>query len=98
MSNPTAAPIPLDPCPGYYVELFSMGDASNEAVNTGQLYRLNCRPVHAVPAGGSIRFEMVAQVPANMAAGRELTVTWKLVAPHFSQGPKQWGQLRVRVR
>ncbi|HEU4426391.1 MAG TPA: hypothetical protein VFR67_27950 [Pilimelia sp.] len=98
VTNPTTAPVPLDPCPGYLVELFSMGDASNNAVNDGQSYRLNCRPVHEVPAGGSIRFEMVAQVPANMTSGRKLTATWRLVAPRLAPGPKHWARLTVRIR
>jgi len=98
MSNPTAMPIPLDPCPGYLVELFSMGDASAQPVNTSLLYRLNCRPVHTVPAGGSVRFEMVAQVPADMATNRVLSLTWRLTAPRFVQGPVHWGLLNIRVQ
>ncbi|MEJ3748814.1 hypothetical protein WEI85_36740 [Actinomycetes bacterium KLBMP 9797] len=97
LANPTNAAIPLDPCPGYLVELFSMGDMTNQPVNTGQLYRLNCRPVAAVAAGGEIRFEMVARVPAELSAGRDLTVTWRLAARGFVQGPKHWGQITLRV-
>lgn len=97
MTNPTDGPIPLDPCPGYLVELFSIGDATNEAVNNAQLYRLNCRPVTQLPPRGVIRFEMVAVVPERMSAGRDLTVTWRLVAPRFSQGPKHWGQITMRI-
>jgi hypothetical protein len=97
LANPTGQPVPLEPCPGYTVELFSMGDASHEAVNHGQLYRMNCRPVHALPAGGSVRFEMVAEVPASMSAGRDLTVTWRLAAPRFAPGAKHWGTFTLRT-
>lgn len=97
VTNPTGGPVPLDPCPGYLVELFSIGDATNEAVNTAQLYRLNCRPVTQLPPRGVVRFEMIAVVPERMSAGRDLTVTWRLVAPRFSQGPKHWGQITMRI-
>ena len=95
--NPTATPVPLDPCPGYIVELFAYGRPGIAALNTTQLYRLNCRPVREVPPGGEVRFEMVARVPAELASGRELFVTWKLRAPRFSQGERHWGQLKLTI-
>ncbi|MEV4658854.1 hypothetical protein [Micromonospora sp. NPDC049301] len=85
LNNPSGGPLTLDPCPGYLMERFSLGDATNEAVNTSQLYRLNCRPLTHIPAGDTAVFEMVAEVPASMRAGRELTVTWKLYLPHYVQ-------------
>jgi hypothetical protein len=98
IANPTATAVPLDPCPGYLVELLAMGDARFRAVGSTHLRRLNCRPVRQIQAGASVRFEMVAQVPAELTTGRELFVTWKLRAPRFAQGANHWGQLRVRIR
>lgn len=80
LSNPTGHPIPLDDCPGYIQERFSRGDATHEAVNDHQLYRLNCRPVHAIPAHGSVRFAMVVEVPSTLEPGRRFDVTWRLLA------------------
>lgn len=87
LRNPTGAAIPLDPGPGYHQEMFSQGDATTPAVNTGGVSRLNRRPIRSIPAHGAVRFAMGVRVPAGMAAGRTLDVTWGLVAPHlgFSQ-------------
>ncbi|MEW2383971.1 hypothetical protein AB0873_18050 [Micromonospora sp. NPDC047707] len=97
LGNPTGSPLALDPCPGYLMERFSLGDATNDAVNTSQLYRLNCRPLTQIPAAGTAVFEMVAEVPASIRAGRELTVTWKLYLPHHMQGGNQLGAFTVKV-
>ncbi|MEH1164113.1 hypothetical protein V6V47_01855 [Micromonospora sp. CPCC 205539] len=97
LGNPTRGPLALDPCPGYLMERFSLGDATNEAVNTAQLYRLNCRPLTVISAGGTAVFEMVAEVPAGMRAGRELTVTWKLYLPQYAQRGNQFGALVLKV-
>jgi hypothetical protein len=40
---------------------------------------------------------MVADVPAELTAGREFTVTWRLAARNFSPGPKHWGQITMRI-
>ncbi|HEX5543267.1 MAG TPA: hypothetical protein VFX60_17200 [Micromonospora sp.] len=97
LGNPTGGPLPLNPCPGYLMERFSLGDATNEPVNTSQLYRLNCRPLTQIPAGGTTVFEMVTEVPASMRAGRELTLTWKLYLPHYGQRANQFGAFTLKV-
>ncbi|MCG5469249.1 hypothetical protein LADH09A_003157 [Micromonospora sp. LAH09] len=97
LGNPTDTFLALDPCPGYLMELFSLGDATDEAVNTAQLYRLNCAPVPQIPAGGAAVFEMVVEMPAPMRAGRELTVTWKLYLPHYVQRGNQFGAVVLPV-
>ncbi|MEU8257099.1 hypothetical protein AB0C06_22855 [Micromonospora inaquosa] len=97
LGNPTDGPLALDPCPAYLMERFSLGDASNDAVNSSQLYRLNCGPLPQIPAGGNAVFEMVVEVPASMRAGRELTVTWKFYLPHYVQGNDQLGVLTLTV-
>lgn len=97
LGNPSGDPLALDPCPGYLMERFSLGDATNDAVNTSQLYRLNCRPLRQIPAGGTAGFEMVTEAPASMRAGRELTVTWKLYLPHYAQRGNQVGAFTLKV-
>ncbi|MDG4809581.1 hypothetical protein O7634_22765 [Micromonospora sp. WMMD1120] len=97
LGNPTGRPLALDPCPGYLVERFSLGDATNEAVNTAQLYRLNCHPLAQIPARGVAVFEMVVEVPAAMRSGRELTITWKLYLPHYGQRGNQFDVFSTTV-
>jgi hypothetical protein len=64
LGNPTGRAIPLDHCPRYAQERFSIGDATHQAVNEFKLYRLNCRPV-PIPAHGSVRFAMIAEMPST---------------------------------
>lgn len=77
------------------MELFSLGDATNDAVSTTRLYRLNCRPV-SQPAR-RVTVQMQAQVPATMRSGRRLTVTWKLYLPHFAQRGDRVAILTARI-
>jgi hypothetical protein len=97
LSNPTAAPVTLLPCPGYAQTLFSLGDAEAPAVNEFQLFRLNCRPASSIPARGELRFEMVAVVPAQLPAGRELSIGWKAVTAQSLPTEHLAVNLTVRV-
>ena len=83
LGNPTSRPISLDDCPAYAQERFSAADATHEGVNDFKLYRLNCRPVRAIPAHGSVCFAMVAEVPSTLEPGRRFGVTWRLRAPRL---------------
>lgn len=94
LRNPTDRAISLRPCPGYVIERFSRGSANVSAVNDHQAYRLNCRPVEAVPAEGSVRFEMRVTVPSAMA-GRRLDVGWQMIAPRL--GMPLWEGFDVAV-
>ncbi len=80
LTNPTAQDVPLDPCPGYLQQRFvqSAGDAAG--VNASEAYRLDCRPVPVVPAGGSVAFRMRAAVPPD-PPGPAYVVSWRLLAP-----------------
>lgn len=97
LGNPTGTPLALEPCPGYLLERFSLGDATIAAVNTSQLYRLNCLPITEIAAGGAAVFEMVAAVPDAPYAGRELTVTWELFLPQYAQNGNQWGMFTTKI-
>ena len=75
LANPTDRPVALEPCPGYLQSRFSVATpGADDAVNDSQVYRLNCRPVRAVPANGQVRFEMAVTVPKALAGGRRLSV------------------------
>jgi hypothetical protein len=72
LTNPTAAPVSLAPCPSYTQSLYADGKAVDSTL------RLNCAGAGAaIPANSSVSFAMQAQVPADMAAG-SLKLSWKL--------------------
>jgi hypothetical protein len=99
LRNPTGRPIALRPCPGYAQAGFSLATAAgDEAVNDARIYRLNCRPVGAVPAHGRLRFQMRVQVPDRLRPGRRLSVTWGLLAPRLAGSESLRDELTLVVR
>jgi hypothetical protein len=100
LTDPTSEPIPLADCPAYAVELLAMGSATTPAFETDTLYRLNCRPANQLPAHASLSFEMSAEIPATLASGRELTLSWGIrVAQPQALPPnsKVSAELRIRI-
>jgi hypothetical protein len=99
LRNPTDDPIALRPCPGYRQERFSPATAAHDQpLNDGQVFRLNCRPVHAVPAHGEVRFGMVVWLPKALRAGRRFSVTWELLGPGVDASESLRGGFTVTVR
>ncbi|WP_216214030.1 hypothetical protein [Amycolatopsis aidingensis] len=98
LANPTGSAVSLDPCPGYLQERFSLGNHQVAAVNESELYRLNCRPVTEIPANGSVRFAMGLRIPAELAPGRKLSVSWRLLAPGLAGEPGLRGGFELTVR
>ncbi|MET0236506.1 MAG: hypothetical protein ABW224_17795 [Kibdelosporangium sp.] len=85
LDNPTGQAVSLQPCPGYALGLYSSAaKAGEKPVNSRFVYRLNCRPVKEIPAGGSARFAIGLFVPLDLTAGREMFVDWQLRAPDLS--------------
>ncbi|MEU4237298.1 DUF4232 domain-containing protein [Actinoplanes sp. NPDC026619] len=77
LTNPTAAPVTLLPCPGFLQEVRSSAGGMVNG-SSWQLYRLNCRPADAVLAHSGLRFEMVATVPATATAGGSVQIVWRV--------------------
>jgi hypothetical protein len=75
LTNPTAKAITLSPCPAYLQAAPSITVKDVEA--------LDCRPVGAIAAYGTVGFEMHMPIPAGTPAG-ELKIIWQLVAPDTS--------------
>ncbi len=71
LSNPTASPIRLVPCPSYV-----------ERVSTSKwvIYRLNCQGAAPIPPHGAEGFAMRLAVP-GLTAGQQVTVRWMLPLP-----------------
>jgi hypothetical protein len=75
LTNPTAKAVTLSPCPAYLQAAPSILVKDVEA--------LNCRPVGAIAAHGTVCFEMHMPIPVGTTAG-ELQIIWQLVGPDAS--------------
>jgi hypothetical protein len=75
LTNPTAKAVTLSPCPVYLQAAPSILVKDVEA--------LNCRPVGAIAAHGTVCFEMHMPIPVGTTAG-ELQIIWQLVGPDAS--------------
>ncbi|WP_226931107.1 DUF4232 domain-containing protein [Parafrankia sp. CH37] len=80
LTNPADAPMDLHGVV-YGQELFSLGDATRDAVNTRSTYRLNTRPVPVLAAKASQNFRFRVTLPAAITQGRELSVSWRPGGP-----------------
>jgi hypothetical protein len=79
LANPTAKAVPLAGRPGFHLDVLCKGAPGTEGLSTQKVYLLNNRPVHSVPAHGSVRFAVRAKIPAAPAfPGPELDITWRL--------------------
>lgn len=67
LANPTAADFPLIPCPSY--EEFVGSGSGTVWVATIRDYALDCDTVHAIPARGSVSFDMRLAIPPDQPAG-----------------------------
>ena len=89
LRNITSTPVTFGAkCPGY-VEGGWKGDPRLGE----QSYGLNCRPVGAIPAGGSVTFAMELAVPASVPA-LDLLFYWEL-GPDFDSDTTVQGTIRV---
>jgi hypothetical protein len=66
LTNPSASDVPLSPCPAY--DEF-VGSGTTSWVATVLHYYLNCDMATAIPAGGSVTFEMRLAIPADQPGG-----------------------------
>ncbi|MGH2783902.1 MAG: hypothetical protein ACRDJ1_01435 [Actinomycetota bacterium] len=76
LTNPTAKPVALDPCPGYVEGL----KAPNGG---GASYLLNCTTVTSIEPGRTVTYEMYLEVPEGFGAEtnpeRRAILTWLLL-------------------
>jgi hypothetical protein len=79
LRNPTSEPISLDPCPAYLERLNARGGPVVAD------YLLNCSAQPFIDAGQSVRFAMVLDIPASLAADPDAALVWSL-DPWFSEG------------
>ncbi len=77
LTNPTAKPFPLRPCPSYAEFL---GGLTGPGATTSYLvrYYLNCRTVQAIPAHGSVTYQMKLPLPSGLPAGLYSKLDWQI--------------------
>lgn len=92
LSNPTAQPIALSPCPAY-TEWSSALMTTESKETPGLTYRLNCDTVTSIPPGASVTYAMKLDIPASALVGTS-KFGWQLDEPG---GPYVGGPLEVRA-
>lgn len=90
LSNPTGEALSLAGRPGFTLDVLCQSTPAGNRQGLGgptRTYLLNNRPVHRVPAHGSVRFAIRASIPpAPSFPGPRLTITWRLRTPGFPSG------------
>jgi len=79
LTNPTADPIRINPCPGY------IETATGKDINIVETHTLNCNRLREIPANSSIRYEMRMHIPHNTPTGAAV-VSWTFAAPESPLG------------
>jgi hypothetical protein len=92
VSNPTAQPIALSPCPAY-TEWSSALMTLESKEPPGLTYQLNCDTVTSIPPGASVRYAMELVIPPTAPVGTG-KFGWHLDEPG---GPYAGSALEVRA-
>jgi Protein of unknown function (DUF4232) len=78
LTNPTAKPVPLRPCPSYAEFLGGLTGPSTAKSYLVKYYYLNCSTVQAIPAGGSVTYQMKLPLPSGLPAGLYSKLDWQI--------------------
>jgi Domain of unknown function (DUF4232) len=95
LTNPTATPYRLRPCPAYeeYVAaITSAGKAAARNDHVVKNYYLNCDTVHEISARSSVTYQMRLQLPPGLPTGVPAKFVWLLQGP---AGPGTCAPLRI---
>lgn len=95
LTNPVAKPFSLRPCPSYAEFLGGLigpGAANRYLV---KYYYLNCSTVHAIPAHGSVTYQMKLPLPPALPAGFYSKLDWQIQG---GTGPAAATSLTVEPR
>ena len=76
LANPTAKPVALRPCPSYAEYLG--GNSRAPKAYVARYYYLNCAGAPAVPAHGSVTFQIRLPLPASLPAGVYSKLDWQI--------------------
>jgi len=98
LRNPGRTAVPLTGRPGYEIELLCAAAPGRAAFELSTAYLLNNRPVHAVPAGGAVVFDMRAAIPGlRPLPGPVLDLTWRMLAAGLRESPVAAVSIRTGV-
>jgi hypothetical protein len=78
LTNPTAKPFSLSPCPSYAEFLGGLTGPSATKSYLVKDYYLNCSTVQAMPAHSSVTYQMKLPLPAALPAGFYSKLEWQI--------------------
>ena len=78
LTNPTAKPFPLRPCPSYAEFLGGLIGPGATKSYLVKYYYLNCSTVQAIPAYGSVTYQMKLPLPSGLPAGFYSKLDWQI--------------------
>jgi uncharacterized protein DUF4232 len=78
LTNPTAKPFPLRPCPSYAEFLGGLTGSGATKSYLAKYYYLNCSTVQAIPAHGSVTYQIKLPLPAGLPAGFYSKLDWQI--------------------
>jgi len=95
LTNPTARPFSLRPCPSYAEFLGGLTGPGATNSYLVRYYYLNCGTVRAIPAHGSVTYQMKLPLPSGLPAGFYSKVDWQIQG---GTGPAAATSLTVEPR
>jgi Domain of unknown function (DUF4232) len=78
LTNPTARPFSLRPCPSYAEFLGGLMGPGAAKSYLVRYYYLNCRTVQVIPAHGSVTYQMRLRLPSGLPAGFYSKLDWQI--------------------
>lgn len=78
VTNPTARPFALRPCPSYAEFLGGLTGPGAPRSHLVRYYYLNCATVQAIPAHGSVRYQMKLPLPSGLPGGVYAKLDWQI--------------------
>jgi Protein of unknown function (DUF4232) len=95
LTNPTAQPFSLRPCPSYAEFLGGLMGPGAPRSYLVRYYHLNCSTVQAIPAHGSVTYQMKLPLPSGLPAGFYSKLDWQIQG---GTGPAAATSLTVEPR
>jgi hypothetical protein len=95
LTNPTAKPFSLHPCPSYAEFLGGLMGPGAAKSYLVKYYYLNCSTVQAIPGHGSVTYQMKLPLPSGLPAGFYSKLDWQIQG---GTGPAAATSLTVEPR
>jgi hypothetical protein len=78
LTNPTARPFSLRPCPSYAEFLGGLMGSGATKSSLVRYYYLNCSSVRSIPAHGSVTYQMKLPLPSRLPVGFYSKLDWQI--------------------